>query len=331
VWDDAATHIAHHRTIHNVPVEEPGLGDRPDSPVDAARWQQLIVRVIEDRLWLADHRTPDAQSVTVRTPAELIARRQELEQLLTTAPADQRGFINRLVGSQLDPSEMHQYLAAAMTVQDARRDWILANWPHLVELEQVNRLIADQEPLAHWLPGQTAEVERVLDALRALAPQVETREDRSLAEIDRAEADADPVRCLETRREHLRELATAATAAERAAVEAELVQVGGQLRAARRERQVESAFNRYTTSPWDALRTTRTTTLAHDLLTTQPPWLIEAVRQLHEEGRLSTEDVSSVASVLVQQVASVDRGQPAGPLAVTTVVPVAQAGPGIGA
>jgi conjugative relaxase-like TrwC/TraI family protein len=307
VWGDATTRIAHHRAIHNIPVEEPGLGECPDGPGEAARWQQLMVRILEDRLWLADHRTPQVHPLAARTPVELIARRHELEQLLAAAPADQRGFIDRLVGSRLGPTEMHEYLAAAMAIQDARRDWILANWPHLVELEQVNRLVADQEPLSHWPTAQPAEVQRVLDALRALAPEVETREDRTLTEIDRAEANANPVHRLEARREHLRVLAASATVAERGAIEAELAHVGDQLRAARRERQVESAFNRYTTSPWDALRAARATTLAHDVLTTQPPWLIEAVRRLHEEGQLNTEDVPSVANALVRRAVAQDR------------------------
>jgi hypothetical protein len=310
VWDDATIRIAQHRAIHNVAVEDPGLGERPDDPVEAARWQQLMVRILEDRLWLADHRTAEVHPVTLRAPSELIGRRRELEQPLVTAPADQRGFIDRLVGTQLDPTEMHEYLADAMAVQDARRDWILANWPHLVELEQVNRLIADQEPLAHWPTAQPAEVHQVLDALRALAPEIVNREDRTLAEIDRAERDANPVQRLEAQREHLRKLATAATATERSAIEAQLAQVGDELRAARRERQVESAFNRYATSPWDSARDARTTTVAHILLTTQPPWLIDAVRHLRDEGQLNVEDLPSLASNLVHRAAAEDRGLP---------------------
>ena len=61
------------------------------------------------------------------------------------------------------------YLAAT-AVQDARRDWIIANWPHLVELEQVTQLVATQEPLAHWPTAQPDEVRDVLDQLRRLAP-----------------------------------------------------------------------------------------------------------------------------------------------------------------
>jgi hypothetical protein len=115
-----------------------------------------------------------------------------------------------------------------------------------------------------------------------------------------------------------------ATAAERAAIEAELAQVGDQLRAARRERQVESAFNRYTTSPWDVRRAARATTLAHDLLTTQPPWLIEAVRQLREEGQLNNEDVPSLASGLVQRAIAEDRGLRAVSVSVPPVSHVAR-------
>jgi hypothetical protein len=127
-----------------------------------------------------------------RTPLELVDRRDELGQL----PPSRRptsSFIDRLVGSQIDPTEMHDHLASAMPVQDARRDWILTNWPHLVELEQVNRLIGEQEPLAHWPTTQPTEVQQLLAALRAMAPSIDIREDRSLAENYRAEADAHPV------------------------------------------------------------------------------------------------------------------------------------------
>ena len=149
-----------------------------------------MLRLLEDRLWLADHTVPEVVPAATRTPLELVDRRDELEQLLAIAPADQRSVIDRLVGSQIDPTEMHDHLASAMPVQDARRDWILTNWPHLVELEQVNRLIGEEEPLAHWPTTQPTEVQQLLAALRAMAPSIDIREDRTLAEIDRAEPDA---------------------------------------------------------------------------------------------------------------------------------------------
>ncbi len=180
------------------------------------------------------------------------------------------------------------------------------------------------KPLAHWPTAQPAEVQQVLDALGAIAPEIETREDRTLAEIDRAEADANPVHRLEDRREHLRSIAVLTNVAERAAIEAELTEVGDQLRAARRERQVESTFNRYTTSPWEALRAARITTLAHDLLPTQAPWLLEAVRQLHDEGQLTTEDVPSLAGNLVRQAVAQERATPSESAVVVPATPAAR-------
>ena len=170
VWDDATTRIAHHRLLHNVADTEPGIGPRPNDPVDARRWQDLMLRLLEARIWLDDHPTPEIHVLATCTPTELIDRQRELQQLLATAPADQRQFIDRLVNSQLDATEMHDYLSAATAIQDARRDWIITNWPHLVELEQVTQLIAAQEPLAHWPTAQPNEVRDVLDQLRRLAP-----------------------------------------------------------------------------------------------------------------------------------------------------------------
>ena len=58
--------------------------------------QTLMMRLLEDRLWLADHPVPATTPMAQRTPASLIERQAELEQLLSTAPADQRGFIDRI-------------------------------------------------------------------------------------------------------------------------------------------------------------------------------------------------------------------------------------------
>ena len=292
VWDDAVTRIAHHRLLHDIAQDEPGIGPRPADPIESDRWQDLMLRLLEDRLWLADHPTPEVVPLPAATPQELVDRRAELEQLLATAPADQQQFIDRIARSELDPTEMHEYLSAAMAVQDERREWILTNWPHLVELEQVTTLIAEQEPLAHWPVTQPAEVRDVLDQLRQLAPHLDTREERSLAELDRLEIESDPVRKLEARRTHLRQLAEQATPIEQEAIHSELATLSHDLRAARRSRTLNEAFDRYGPTPIDDARATRITTLAHDTLTNQPAWIIDEIRDLHEKGQLNTRDVS---------------------------------------
>jgi hypothetical protein len=254
-----------------------------------------MVRLLEDRVWLAERATPRVTRLATSTPTELVDRRDELEQLLATAPDDQRRLIDRIVRSQLDPAEMHEYLAAAMTVQDARRDWIIANWPHLVDLEQVNRLIAAQEPLAHWPAAQPEPVRNVLEQLRQLAPDLDAREERTLAHLDRLEAERDPVRRLEARRDHLDELAQrAATPAERDAVYAELEATGLELREARRSRAADGALGHYLDRQDEEARATRITTLAHEMMTMQPAWVIDYIRYLHENDQLASISIDEI-------------------------------------
>jgi hypothetical protein len=266
-----------------------------------------MLRLLEDRLWLADHPTPEMVPLHRATPQELVDRRAELEQLLATAPADQQEFIDRIVRSELDPTEMHEFLSAAMAVQDERRDWILTNWPHLVELEQVTALIAEQEPLAHWPVTQPAEVRDVLDQLRRLVPHLDAREDRSLAELDRLEIESDPVRKFEARRSHLRRLAEQATPFEQEAIDNELATLSRDLRAARRSRTINAAFDRYGPNPVDDARATRIATLAYDTLTNQPGWLVDEIRNLHEKGQLNTRDVAALATRITHAVVHQDR------------------------
>lgn len=326
VWDDAVTHIAEYRAIHSVPVETAGIGTRPEQAGAAQEWQGLMLRILEDRLWLADHELPEPTPLASLAPAQLIQRQQELEHLLESAPADQRNFIDRIVTSQLDPTEMHDYLSSAMAVQDARREWILTNWPHVVELEQVTKLIELQAPLAHWPTAQPTEVQAALDELRALVDQPETRELRSLAEIDEAEALGDPIRRLEAQRDHLQRLAAAATPAEAQAVDTELERVNTELRETRRAQRVEKSFDRYSGSTWDSARTTRVATLAHDMLTTQPSWVVDEVRRLHDNGQLNTRDIRTLADDIVARAVTLDRGsvepidiEPAGPEPVSVI------------
>ncbi len=296
VWDNATARIAEHRLLNNVPDRERGLGDCPTEPADIDRWQDLMLRLLEDRIWLSDHTEPSTQSLVVMSPTELIERQQELHELVDSAPADQGDFIGRITRSQLDATEIHEYLSAALGIQNDRRAWIIANWPHIVELEQITQLIAQQAPLAHWPAALPEPVQHALDQLRQLAPQVDNREDRTLAELDQLEADQDPVRRLETRRAHLRELAgRPLSSAERVALDRETAKAEKQIRTARRERRVERAFDRYIPSELDDARTTRITTVAHDVLTTEPVWINEQLHALHNNDELEGVSVAELA------------------------------------
>jgi conjugative relaxase-like TrwC/TraI family protein len=304
VWDDATTRIGHHRLIHDIDNNEPGIGPRPTDATPSGHWQDLMIRLLEDRLWLTDHPEPDVEPLRVASPTELIERQDELQHLLASAPADQRQFIDRIVTSQLDPTELHEYLTAAMAVQDARRDWIITNWPHLIELEQVTQLIAKQQPLAHWPTAQPDPVRDVLEQLRQLAPRLDAREERTLAELDRQEADSDPVLKLEGRRAHLRRLAgRTASPGEHDVIKTELASLNDQLRTARREQSLQQAFDRYLPTATDEARATRITTLAHDTLTAAPAWVVEHIRYLHDNDQLTTCDIPTLATRITKAAA----------------------------
>jgi conjugative relaxase-like TrwC/TraI family protein len=296
VWDDATTRIAQHRLVHAIPDGVPDVGPRPAEPAESDRWQTLMLRILEDRCWLIDHGTPEPQPLRTRAPVEVVERQQQLRELLSSAPDDQRALVDRLVHSQLDAAELHEYLVAAANAQDERRDWIITNWPHLVELEQLNQLLATQDPLAHSPATQPEPVRDVLNQLRRLAPAVENREQRTLAELDQLEIDADPVRRLEARHHQLRNLvARAATPAEQDALTNELATTQAELRELRRARAVDKAFGQYSPEPFSA-RAARVATITHEVLTTQPDWVVDHVRHLHDTGRLTALDLDEIAA-----------------------------------
>jgi hypothetical protein len=308
VWDDAVTRIASFRLIHHVPAGVEGLGERPDDPDAGDRWHRLMLRLLEDRCWLADHVTPEPIQVTARTPVELVERRDELERLLASAPDDQRRLIHHLVHSQADPAELHEQLAATLAAQGDRRDRIVAHAPYLVELEQINLLIAAQEPLAHWPAAQPEPVRDALEQLRRLAPEPDAREERTLAEIDRLTAENDPVCSLEVRRQDLEALkARATTPAEREILCAELSTVRSELRHARKEQAVDGAFRRHRPDPMTHARADRVATLMHDVLTDQPDWLVDYIRHLHDVGQLDGSSLVDLASWVTSAAAELDR------------------------
>lgn len=203
---------------------------------------------------------------------------------------------------------MHEYLIAAMAVQDARRDWIITNWPRLIELEQVTQIINAQRPLAHWPTVRSDEVREMLEQLRQLAPHLDVREERTLADLDRQEVDNDPVLRLEARRGHLRQLAArAASRADHDGIDTELASLNGELRTARREQLHQQAFDRYLPTPSDEARAAQMTILAHDTFTNQPRWVIEHLECLHDNDQLTTCDAPGLASRITSAAAALEQ------------------------
>ena len=111
------------------------------------------------------------------------------------------------------------------------------------------------------------------------------REDPTLAQINQAEAAADPVRQLEAQLTDLRRRHGVATPTERHALDASVAQLGHDLHDARRQRTADRAFASHRTSPFDIARANRLATARYDALR-HPEWLVTDVTERHTSGTL---------------------------------------------
>ena len=122
------------------PTTIAGLGPRPTTRTRRSVGNDLMLRAARGPL-LA-HRPPpptDVEPLIVRVPRRARRTASRTRTAHATAPADQRGFIDRLVTRRRRPRPRCTTTSPQPSAaQDARRDWIIANWPHVVELEQVN-------------------------------------------------------------------------------------------------------------------------------------------------------------------------------------------------
>lgn len=235
-------------------------------------------------------------------------RRAELQALMSTAPADHRELIEHLTAGNVGSAEVHEHLVAATTAQQDRRDWIVANWPYVVELEQVNALFNAQPALAHWPTARPPVVQAVLEAMASAASPPQAREQRTLATLDQEAAANDPVRQAEAKIRDLDQLVPrASTSAERAAVEEALRAARLELRQARREQHIDDVFARYGGGAHDDAVERRIQTLGYDVLTDPPDWVVEQLRRLHDDGHLGTTRVSDLATWIVAAAVHLDR------------------------
>jgi hypothetical protein len=165
-------------------------------------WTTELTAVLETRAWLATRSpAPPPIQLPALNPVEVQERIAELDALIATAPPDQSRIIADLVAGTATVADLHASLAAANDTQRARRDWILTNWPHIVEREQLQRLADAMGPIAHWPTAAPPAVTAWLDRVAAAIPTPAQREDRTLAELCAAVDHLDPGR-------HAQELTT---------------------------------------------------------------------------------------------------------------------------
>ena len=192
VFDDEVRQLATWRDRHLLPETIPGYGPEPDTPEAAAVWHQRMDRALETRIWLHDHRPTEPIVLPELDPATVVNRLDELEQLFATAPVDQSRFIDELLDLYLEPAAVIDGLRSAYSTQQARRDWIIENWPHIIEHRQLTALRDEHDPLGWWPQSLDPELEALLAEVAALS--VDTPEPRTLAEIDAALDQCDPDR-----------------------------------------------------------------------------------------------------------------------------------------
>lgn len=107
------------------------------------QWEQLQEHLAFTRSWLATTDRLNAQPLQVPTADELLGRRSELQQILDEAPPDWRHVIADLAAGQLTLDDTAELLRDALNGQAERRAWILEHWPHVVELQEIDRELLD--------------------------------------------------------------------------------------------------------------------------------------------------------------------------------------------
>jgi hypothetical protein len=308
VWDDAIARIARHRAVHEVGEGTSGLGPRPPAPEASEPWREAMLGTLRDRVWLTDRQHEPQPIRPTMSPTAMHERRAELLALTSTAPSDHRELIERLTAGDVRLAEVHEHLVAAINAQQERRDWIVANWPHVVELEQVNALINAQPALAHWPIATPPAVKAVLDELASSAPSASPREERTLAALDQNATTTHPVHQAEAKVRDLDELANrAGTDAERVAVDEALRFARLELRQARREQRIDGVFARYGSSPHDDAVERRRLTVGYDALTNPPDWVVDQLHRLHDNGDLGATRVDELATRIAAAAVHLDR------------------------
>ena len=261
VWDDTTSRIAHHRLLHDIPDDIAGLGPRPNDADTAQQWQQLMLRTLEDRCWLTDrHHQPDTPLI-VRSPAELVERRTELEQLMQTAPPDQRTFIERLTHADLGPGELHDQLLAATRAKTPDGTGSPPTGP---TSSSSNRSTPSSPPNPHSPTGPPHNPNPYARCSTHSGSSPPPPTAARNAASPRSTNKPSPTTLWDDSKQRLRQLNDSSppgppTDAERDAVAAAIDTARIELRDARQEQRIERVFARYIPDTTDDARSTRIT------------------------------------------------------------------------
>ena len=188
VWDTGVSAIAAWRDRQHIGDDVDAYGSMPTDPLAAANWESHITKAVEARAWL------DTNTAVVVSPRPMISatdwhdRMRQLEQLIATAPADQRPWIQHLLNDDtITPSAIHVHLLQATPLQTDRREWILTNWASIVEHAELVRVGVPAPPAPEANPRLDAMIEEALLLLGDVTPET-----RTLGELEAPLAERDP-------------------------------------------------------------------------------------------------------------------------------------------
>jgi conjugative relaxase-like TrwC/TraI family protein len=299
VYDEIVETIAVWRDRLDVPDRATGLGLQPADEANLDRLLDAMETILRSRQWLQQRQPPTPATFTRLTDLEVNERIQSLEQLLPSAPPDCSKVVTALAAHHVDP-DRQQALAAALAQQDARRSWILRNWPHVVEHHELQRLRAARTAA----PDQGGTVSELLDRLSSLVSQDQEREDRSLFELRRSLEVAEPERQLVALTaalfqandrlavvtQQLTNNACSANSEDLLAEQARLTHERARLRTAVAEERMLASRAQllgtdHRTCTLDAIAH-REATLLRDVLAQRPPWLTRWLVELDRAGSL---------------------------------------------
>jgi hypothetical protein len=173
-WRSTLTDITRHRLENGIVHTATGL--EVLGPTNSDTRLTLQRRIGDTRRWLNEHPNHATTEWPIHPSRPALARRQrEVDAILDTAPPDQRTTINQIRAGQLSLDDTQQLLATAVKGQSERQQWIVANWPHVVEAQEIDAALSahsfgpDVDVLANAIEHATRN-DGLREAARARAP-----------------------------------------------------------------------------------------------------------------------------------------------------------------
>ena len=192
MYDDHLQSLATWRDRHQLSDNTPGFGPIPDDCGLPDEWRTHMDNALATRQWLIERCPARPGPPTAISIPDAHHRLCDLEELFAQAPADQRKIVDDLIASpDINIADKIDALQLAGAQQAERRDWILEHWPNIIEHHELTAIVDAAGPLGHRPQALPERAQALLDEVRRTS--VDTPEERTLLELDRAVAAHNPI------------------------------------------------------------------------------------------------------------------------------------------